>query len=80
MTRTPETLSSTTVASCACSCCTAKTAGCICLEKRLAITLTMGSGARANIANIGCETINKATTAINIAKFDNVIGIITTKA
>ena len=47
MTRTPLTLSSTTVASCACSTCTASTAGWMLCEKRCDSRLTIGSGASA---------------------------------
>ena len=80
ITRIPDTVSSTTVASCACSACTASTAGWIRREKRLANTFTSGSGARATIASIGCEVISSTTTARIMATFESVIGIITMKA
>ena len=78
-TRTPATLSSTTVASCACSACTASTAGWMVREKRWASRLTSGSGASATRASSGCEVSSTTITAITIASCEVVIGIITTK-
>ena len=78
ITRMPLTLSSTTVASCACSACTASTAGWMLREKRCANRFTTGSGASAMSASNGCEVNSTTTTAITIARFDAVIGIITT--
>ena len=78
MTRTPLTLSSTTVASWACSCCTATTAGWMRREKRVASTFRNGSGASAMSASIGCCTKRMTTMADTMARFDAVTGIITT--
>ena len=78
-TRTPATLSSTTVASCACSACTASTAGWMLREKRWARRFTSGSGARATRASSGCEVSSTTTTATTIANCEVVMGIITTK-
>ncbi len=78
-TRTPPTVSSTTVARSACSACTARTAGWIASENRRPATFTSGSGARATSASSGSVTNRITATARIIAAFDNVMGIITTK-
>ncbi len=80
ITRTPAIVSSTTVASCACSACTASTAGWIAAENRLAVTLTNGSGASATSASNGSVRNRITTTPATRAKFEIVSGIITTNA
>ena len=78
-TRTPLTASSTTVASWACSACTASTAGWMRREKRVASTFNNGSGASAMSASSGCCTARMTTIVATIIRFEAVIGIITTK-
>ena len=78
-TRTPPTDSSTTVARSACSACTASTAGWIASENLRPATLTSGRGARATTASNGSVMNRITATAAIIARFDRVIGIITTK-
>ena len=77
-TRTPDTLSSTTLASCACSFCTASTAGWIRLENLLDATLMNGNGANATIASRQSVNPRISVTATSWATLLNVIGIITT--
>ena len=80
MTRTPVTVSSTTVANWACSAWTASTAGWMRWEKRRAVQLTNGSGASATSARIGSVMNSTTVTAVMSAIFDIVNGIMTTKA
>jgi len=74
----PPTLSSTTVASSACSACTASRAGWIELENLRPATFTRGSGASAITASSGSVVTRMIVTTVIIARFDRVIGIITT--
>ena len=80
MTRTPLTVSSTTVANSACSCCTACTAGWIDDENRRPAKLTSGNGASATTVSSGLVSARMTVTEMTIARFDSVIGIITTNA
>ncbi len=77
-TRTPPTVSSTTVANSACSIWTCSTAPWIECENRRPAMFTNGSGARAMRAS--CQSVrNRMTdTAMIIEKFEIVMGIITT--
>ncbi len=77
-TRTPPTVSSTTVASSACSACTASTAEWIECENRRPAMLTKGNGASAISASFQSVTKRIAETAMIIERFDIVIGIMTT--
>ena len=80
ITRTPAIVSSTTVASCACSDCTANTAGWIADENLVAVMLTSGSGASATRARNGSVMNKMTTTPATRARFEIVSGIITTNA
>ena len=77
-TRTPETVSSTTVARSAERVCTAITAGWMRWENRLARMFTSGSGTSAHSASSGLSTSRMTATPAARARFEMVSGIMTT--